>query len=378
MVTRLSPEVALELAHKTKRGKLKIFLGYAPGVGKTCAMLNEGKRRVKYGQNVMIGALDTHGRSGTEKAEEGIEIIPMKKVLYKGKELEILDVDSIIDKKPEVVLVDELAKTNPPCCSNKKRYEDILEILDAGINVLTTVNIQHIESLNLLTTNITRINVTETIPDEILEKADEVIVIDISPEELIRRVKEGKVFTDSLKNKSVKYFQKNALSALRELCLKVTANEVEDDLFSYLKSKNIISNWHVAERVLVIIDLDASARKLIIRGERMAKRFNSELFIMAPKCKYSKIFYKKYKKKNARLERLKAISEEVKGEFIVIKGSDYFIELKKFIEENFITCVIVGNKNQLKSKYINLIKMKMITRLIKESDNVEFHIIPVD
>ncbi|QAA33295.1 sensor histidine kinase KdpD [Clostridium manihotivorum] len=371
---RTSPELALKIAEGSYRGKLKIFLGYAPGVGKTYSMLNEAKRRIKYGQNVVIGYLETQNRADTEKNKEGIEQVPLKEIKYKGKIFYEPDVDRIIQLKPEVVLIDELAHSNPPSSKNKKRYQDVLEILSAGINVITTLNVQHIESLNFLTTNITRVDVSELVPYEVIDKADEVIVVDLPPEELIKRFREGKVFKEYYNSRIENYYNKNTLNALRSICLKAVAEEVDTDLYNYMKQKNINLNWHVAERIMVIIDSEAASRKLVVRGEKMAERFNSEIFVIY--IRETNLFNLGSSKLSQLELRLKTISERVGAKFLVVESKSYIKSLCKYISENYITFVIIGNNISFKKRFRSYFRMKMLTRLIKNTEGVEFHIIP--
>ncbi|GKU23745.1 sensor histidine kinase KdpD [Clostridium folliculivorans] len=373
--TRTSPEMALRIASKEKRGKLKIFLGYAPGVGKTYSMLNEAKRRIKYGQNVVIGYIEPHYRKDTEKNKQGIKEIPLKEIAYKGKIFYEPDIEKIIEYMPETVLIDELAHSNAPTSKNYKRYEDVLEILSKGINVLTTLNIQHIETLNFLAYNITRVDVSEIVPYEVVDNADEVIVVDVSPEELIKRLQEGKIFNNNYKNATENYFQKNTLNALRSICLKATADEVEDDLFSYMQQKNITLNWHVAERIMIFVDSEVSSQKLIIRGERMAKKFNSDLFVVYLK---RESFFDFTNSQNTSIEeRLKEVSESLGAKYFVIQEKEYIKTLYNFMKANYITFVLIGNSESIKGKFKNFIKMSMITKLIKKTDGVEFHIVPI-
>jgi two-component system sensor histidine kinase KdpD len=191
---RISPEEALEITTNQNRGCLKIFLGYAPGVGKTYAMLNEGNRRLKRGQDVVIGYVESHNREETDRQIDDLETVPRKKVEYNGVVMEEMDTAAVIERKPYIALVDELAHTNVPGSRNKKRYEDVEEILNTGINVISTLNIQHMESLNDVIRNITGIAVRETIPDYIVDKADEVVVLDITPDALQNRLKRGNVY----------------------------------------------------------------------------------------------------------------------------------------------------------------------------------------
>lgn len=251
---RLTPEEALKKYEKEKRGKLKIYLGYAPGVGKTYTMLREANIRVKRGEDICIGYLEPHDRKATLEQVGILETIPYKEIEYGNKKYSEVNIEEIIKRKPKIVLIDELAHTNIKGSKNKKRYEDILEILEAGINVNTTLNIQHIESLNDIVYTITGIEVREKIPDSIINIADEVEVIDISASGLEERLKRGEVYNLKVASAALKnFFRRGNLNALRELSLRRIAQEVDISLLEYMEDKNITTNWHTTERVLVLI-----------------------------------------------------------------------------------------------------------------------------
>ena len=267
------------------RGKLKIFIGYAPGVVKTYSMLNEGNRRFKRGQDVVAGYVEAHGREETDKQIGDLETIPLKEIEYNGAVMKEMNTEAIIARKPHIALIDELAHTNIPGSKYKKRYEDVEEILRHGINVITTMNIQHLESLNDVVRQITGITVRETIPDYIVERADEVVVIDITPNALQNRLQRGNIYKmekvpQALKN----FFRKGNLNALRELALRQTAEEVDEDLEEYMKEHGIRDTWRTVERVMVSISPSISAKKLIRRGARIAKRYKCEWVVVSVNC----------------------------------------------------------------------------------------------
>ncbi|HEX9062450.1 MAG TPA: sensor histidine kinase KdpD, partial [Clostridia bacterium] len=231
---RISPEEALKIANYQSRGRLKVFLGYAPGVGKTYTMLNEANRRLKRGKDIVIGYVESHQRIETDNQIAGLEIIPRKKIEYNGTVMEEMDTNAIIARKPQVVLVDELAHTNVPGSRYSKRYEDVEEILLHGIDVITTLNIQHLESLNDVIKEITGITVRETIPDRIVNQADEIVVVDLPPEALQKRLKRGSVYKLDKVDQALKnFFRKGNLNALREMALRQAAEEVDEDLLEY-------------------------------------------------------------------------------------------------------------------------------------------------
>src|SRR6201991_902379 len=228
--SRPSPDALLKQASQENpgRGRLKIFFGAAPGVGKTYEMLSQGRQRRLDNVDAVIGVVETHGRIETGLLTKGFETIPKKRILYKGQVLAEMDLDAILQRRPKLVLVDELAHTNAPGSRHAKRYLDVEELLSAGIDVYTTLNIQHVESLNDVVAQITRIRVRETLPDSFLDKADEIEVIDLTPEDLIERLREGKVYVRDQAQRALKhYFQPGNLTALRELALRRTAQRVD-------------------------------------------------------------------------------------------------------------------------------------------------------
>src|ERR1700720_266477 len=234
---RPSPEALLDAASKEGRGRLKIFLGAAPGVGKTYEMLQSAQAKRREGVDVIVGIVETHGRRETEALLTELEIIPRREVDYKGHRLAEMDIDAILKRRPELVLVDELAHSNAPGSRHPKRYMDAEELLEAGIDVDATLNIQHLESLNDVVAKITSVRVRETVPDSIIDRADDVEVVDLTPEDLIQRLKEGKVYVPQQAERAVRhYFQPGNLTALRELALRRTAQRVDDQMVSYMRA----------------------------------------------------------------------------------------------------------------------------------------------
>lgn len=373
---RISPEDALKIANSQNRGHLKIFIGYAPGVGKTYTMLNEGNRRLKRGQDIVIGYVEAHQREETDEQKGDLEIVPRKKIEYNGVTLEEMDTDAIIGRKPYTVLIDELAHTNVPGSKNKKRYEDVEEILNSGINVITTLNIQHMESLNDVVRQITGITVRETIPDSIVEKADEVVVVDITPSALQNRLKRGNVYNlekvpQALKN----FFRKGNLNALREIALRQTAEEVDEDLSEYMKEHGIRDTWQTVERVMVCISPSTSAKKLIRRGGRIAKRYKCEWIVVSVNC--TNLFAPKLTEKSAEmLEAHFKLAKQLGAEVITLTGKSVSGELSKFAEERHITQIIIGHATRTKLE--TMLRGSTVTKLLKKAKTIEIHVIPND
>jgi two-component system sensor histidine kinase KdpD len=276
---RPSPKALLETARREERlGRLRIFVGAAPGVGKTYEMLQQARARKKDGYDVVVGIVETHGRKETEVLLEGLKIIPRKPIEYRGQLLDEMDLDAIIARRPQIVLVDELAHTNAPGARHPKRYLDVEELLSHGINVYSTVNIQHIESLNDVVAQITHVRVRETVPDSIFDRADAVELVDLTPDDLIQRLKEGKVYVPRQAERALEHlFSPANLTALRELALRRTAERVDEQLLTEMQSRAIPGPWAAGERILVCISEDPRAAGLVRYAKRLADRLHGPL-----------------------------------------------------------------------------------------------------
>lgn len=373
-LNRTNPAKALEISNKQQRGHLKIFIGYAPGVGKTFAMLNEGNRRLKRGQDIIIGYLEAHERDETNEQVGDLPSIERKKLTYNGVQMVEMDTDAIIARNPQTALIDELAHTNVPGSKNSKRYEDVEEILAAGINVVTTLNIQHLESLNDVIKTITGITVRETIPDYIVEKADEIVMVDITPDALQNRLKRGNVYDSgkvplALKN----FFRKGNLNALREIALRHTAAEVDEELTEYMKDHGIKDNWSTVERIMVCISINSSAKKLIRRGARIAKRYKCEWTVVNVDC--TNIFAPKMTpKRQAILETHFLLARQLGAETVILTGKSVSDQLAQFAQEHHITQILIGHSNRTKLETI--LRGSTVTKLLKSLKNIEIHVIP--
>ncbi|MBC8063107.1 MAG: universal stress protein [Clostridiaceae bacterium] len=372
----ISPEDDLEITNKKATGNLKIFLGYAPGVGKTYSMLNEANRRSNRGQDVIIGYLETHGRAETEGQVSTLETIPRKKIQYNGVNLEEMNTEAIIARNPSVVLVDELAHTNITGSANKKRYEDVQELLDHGINVISTLNIQHLESLNDVIKQITGVTVIETIPDKIVDNAAEIVVVDITPDALQSRLKRGNVYKPENIDRALKnFFRKGNLNALREIALRQTAEGVDEDLEEYMKEHGIKDNWYTVERVLVCISASPSAKKLIRRGARIAKRNKCEWTVTDVNCTHFSA-PKLTKKDFELLQSHYKLAKQLGADIETLSGKSVSQELARFAEKKHITQIIIGHSRRTVLQ--TFLRGSTVSKLLMLLKDVEIHVIPND
>lgn len=278
---RPDPEALLALAGREGRGRLKVFLGAAPGVGKTYAMLAAARRLKAEGTDVVIGLVETHQRAETAALLEGQEILARKKIPYRGRELEEFDIDAALARRPALIVVDELAHTNAPESRHPKRWQDVEELLDAGLDVWTALNIQHLESLAEVVSKVTGVAVRETVPDRVLQRADDVVLVDITPDELIQRLHEGKVYLpETARRATQNFFTPRNLTALRELALRSTADRVDDQMADYLRQAAIEGPWETSDHLLVCIDADAQAETVVRTGGRLATRLNASWVVV--------------------------------------------------------------------------------------------------
>ena len=372
---RLTPEEALNIYNQQSRGTLKIFLGYAPGVGKTYAMLNEANRRLRYGQNIVIGYVENHGREETDQQIGSLDVLPRRKITYNGVEMSELDVDAVLQRKPETVLIDELAHTNVPGSKNKKRYEDVLEILAQGINVISTLNIQHLESLNDVVFQITGIRVNETLPDKILQQADEVVVVDLTPDALQNRMRRGSVYKAEKVPQALKnFFRKGNLNALRELVLRQAAEDVDEELDAYMKREGIKDNWHTVERLMVCVSSSPNAKKLIRRGARIANRYKCEWYVVSVNSTRL-LFGNESNEDKKMLLSHEQLAKQLGAEMVYLNGRSVSETLATYANEKHITQIVMGQSSRTKVE--TFFRGSTINKLIKMVRNVEIHLIPI-
>jgi two-component system, OmpR family, sensor histidine kinase KdpD len=365
------PEEWLEVASPPQkaRGIFKLFLGYAPGVGKTFSMLSEAIRRKKRGEDVVIGVVETHGRKGIEDLLSEIEAVPRKKIEYKGTVFEEMDVDAILTRHPEVALVDELAHTNIPGSKHRKRYEDIQALLAAKIDVISTLNIQHIESIAPVVRSITGITVRETVPDWVPLTATETVMVDLTPEALQNRMKRGDVYSSEKVERSLKnFFRRGNLIALRELALRQVAEQVDRSLESYMEAQDIRKNWAVRERMAVCISSNPSGQYLIARAARMARRMDAELYVVHVDREFG------LKKANQpALDANLRFAESLGAQVIRLKGPSVADSVADFVRSKHVTQVIFGRAPVRDwRKYLYL---SAVHRFLRESPAVDVHIV---
>lgn len=329
----------LDLIQKSRRGKFKIYIGMSAGVGKTYRMLQETHSLLKNGIDVKIGYIETHNRQETHELLAGLPVIPRRKLFYKGKELEEMDVQAIISLRPEVVIVDELAHTNIEGSPNEKRWQDVFEILDAGINVISAVNIQHIESLNEEVKNITKIEVQERIPDLVLAQADEVVNIDLTADELINRLKEGRIYPqDKIQTALNNFFQSDHILQLRELALKEVASQVNRKVETEVIRPNVMKH----ERFMACISSNEKTAKNVIRKTaRLANYYHSKwyvLYVETPLENPNKIALNKQR----HLINNFKLATELGAEIIKIKNTSIAKSIIDQVEQRKITTVCIG------------------------------------
>jgi two-component system, OmpR family, sensor histidine kinase KdpD len=365
------PEEWLEVASPPQktRGIFKLFLGYAPGVGKTYSMLSEAMRRKSRGEDVVIGVVETHGRKSIAELAAQLEKIPRKKIEYKGTIFEEMDVDAILARKPEVVLVDELAHTNIPGSKHRKRYEDVQELLAAKIDVVSTLNIQHIESIAPTVRSITGIIVRETVPDWVPLTATETVMVDLTPEALLNRMRRGDVYSAEKVERSLKnFFRRGNLIALRELALRQVAEQVDRSLESYMEAQDIRKNWGVRERMAVCVSGNPAGQYLIARAARMARRMDAELYVIH----VDREFGPKEPSQSALAANLR-FAENLDAQVVRLKGRSVADTVAEFVRSKHITQVIFG-RTAVRDwrKYLYL---SAVHRFLRESPTVDVHIV---
>jgi two-component system sensor histidine kinase KdpD len=370
---RPDPDALLKEIEKndTKKGRLKIFLGYAPGVGKTYAMLNDAHVLKKRGVDVVAGIVETHKRAETDALLSGLEIIPRKSIEYKGLLVSEMDLDAILKRHPAVVLVDELAHTNIEGSRHPKRYQDIEELLEQGIDVHTTVNIQHFESMNDAVAKITGVRMQETLPDTFFDRTDEVQVVDIPWEELVQRLKEGKVYFPAQAQRAIEnFFQQGNLFALRELMLSLVARKMDSELINYMRAKAIAGPWPAKEKLVVCIADSPYAKQLIRKAYAIAKDVHAEwyaLYVLPTGLTEPSGRAKVY------LTDALNLAEELGAKIMTLSGNEVAEEIIRFARENNITRIVIGKP--LRPTIVEFFKRSPVSRLLRAAGDFELHLI---
>lgn len=370
-LARPSPEALLAAARREERGRLKIFLGAAPGVGKTYEMLMSGRARRSDGVDVVIGVVETHGRAETEALVDGFEIVARRQIDYRGQVLGEMDLDAILARRPGLVLVDELAHSNAIGSRHPKRYMDVEELLARGIDVYSTLNIQHVESLNDIVAQITRIQVRETVPDRVIDEADEVEIIDITPADLIQRLNTGKVYREATARRAVEnYFSPGNLTALRELALRRTAQRVDEQLLHHMQAHAISGPWAAGERVLVCLDHGRNGAGLVRYARRQADRLRAPWTVLHLETPRSSAASEEEKDRLAAAMRL---AEQLGGETAVLPGLHPARDILAYAAENNVTHIVVGRPG--KPRWRQMLQGSVTTDLVREAGNVAVHVV---
>lgn len=367
---RKTPEDWLLAGEAEKeRGRFKVFLGYAPGVGKTFSMLSEGLRRRGRGEDVVIGIVETHGRSGTAELAGKLEQVPRREMEYKGTVFSEMDVDAVLARAPQIALIDELAHTNIEGSRFAKRYEDVLLLLERKIDVLSTVNIQHVESLAPRVEALTGISVREQVPDWVLDRADEIVISDLTPEALVTRMRRGDIYpAERVERSLANFFRRGNLIALRELALQRVTRAVDRTLDDYVKRKRLGSQWTVAEKVAVCISANPQARDLIARGVRLAQALDAELYVLHVTSE---------RDQDADRSRTLQASVQFAGnlgaQIVQLSGKDTARITASYIREHRITQAIVGRSatHGLRS-YLYYFALQ---KFMAEAPHVDLHIV---
>ncbi len=365
-----TPEQWLEeTAPEKKAGIFKLFLGYAPGVGKTYNMLSEGIRRNSRGEEVVLGLVETHGRRGIAELASQLEAVPRRQMKYKGANFEEMDVDAILARKPQVVLVDELAHTNIEGSKHPKRYEDVMELLDAKIDVISTMNVQHVESVTPLVYNITGVRVRETVPDWVMQRVNEIVLTDLTPEALQTRMRRGDIYPVDRAEKALGHFFRPAnLMALRELALQQVTRAVDRSLESALETEHFAHPVAIHERFGVCISSNPAAQYLIARAARMAQRTDAELYVI-----YVDIGVDETPERQRSLAQNVRFAEDLGAHVVRTQGKAVAAAVAQVVREKHITQVVFGRSAQTGWK--RYLYLSAIHRFLRDAPPVDVHIV---
>jgi two-component system sensor histidine kinase KdpD len=380
MEQRPDPDKLLEQLKEdeksARRGRLKIFLGYAAGVGKTYAMLEAARQRNAEGVDIAIGYIETHKRVETERIAQGLEIIPRKVIEYHGVTLTEMDVDAVLVRRPKLALVDELAHSNAPGSRHLKRYLDVEELLEAGIDVYTTLNIQHLESLNDVVAQITGVSVRETIPDRVIDEANEIELIDLPPEELLTRLREGKVYVPDQAARAIQdFFRKGNLTALREMTMRRAAERVDDQMRSYMETQAIAGPWAAAEHIMVCISPNPLGERLVRSARRLADELKAEWIAVYVQTPHDSTLPQDKRDSAARSLRL---AEELGARTVVLPSNASPRALAytviNFAHKNNVTKIVAGKP--MRPRWMELMRGSFVDELIHRSGDIDVYVVP--
>jgi two-component system sensor histidine kinase KdpD len=359
------------------RGHLKVFLGMAAGVGKTVRMLDEGRGELEAGRDVIVGLLETHGREGTQQRADGLERLPRRRVMYRGTTFEDLDLPAVLTRRPELVLIDELAHTNAPGLEHAKRFEDVDEILDAGIDVLSTMNVQHLESLNDKIAELSGVRVRETVPDTVLRRADEIVLVDVTPEALLERLRAGKVYpVERIDAALNNFFRVENLSALRETALRQVAESVEErrtdvDEAVGTREERLDAGMAqaVGERLLALVEPYAGAQRLVRRAWRSAQRLGAPLDLLW----VTRPGHEPDAEQERSLHALRQLASILGATFLIEEGDDVAQTAARVIEERGTTYVLLGVARRARG--LARLREPLAIRIVHESPGVDVRIV---
>jgi two-component system, OmpR family, sensor histidine kinase KdpD len=368
---RPDPDALLAAFRRETAGRLKVFLGAAPGVGKTYAMLQNARRLKDEGVDVVIGLVETHGRAETSALVDGLEVLPRREIDYHGRTLEEFDLDAALARKPKLIVVDELAHTNAPDSRHPKRWQDVQELLDAGIGVWTALNIQHLESLADVVSRITGVAVRETVPDRVLREAADVVLVDLTPEELIQRLNDGKVYVpEAARRATQSFFTPGNLTALRELALRRTADRVDDQMVDYLREKAIEGPWAASERLFACVGPDEVSERVVRRASQLATGLNADWTAVTVET----IGQAADAKRANRLAKVFGLAERLGGQTMRLQGSDYPTEILRLAARENVTQIVLG---QSRAGLLRRIFGRSLPEaLMRHAGGIEIHIVP--
>jgi two-component system, OmpR family, sensor histidine kinase KdpD len=375
---RQRPEDFLELLDRAKRGRLKVFIGSAAGVGKTYQMLEEAHTLKRRGVDVVLAFVETHGREETAALIDGLEVIPRKRIQYKGVTVEEMDLDAVLARRPQVAIVDELAHTNAPFCKNKKRYQDVLDLLEAGINIICAFNVQHLESLNDLVKQATRVVVRELVPDSIVRRADQVVDIDLAVEDLIDRLRAGKIYApDKIPRALENFFQPEKLAVLREIALREVAESVDRTVSSNVAADDAARKAAASERVMVCLPTRPPPHGVLLlrQGSRLAGRLNTDWFVAHVETK-SEAGHRI----DATLQRYLLDDEQrardLGAEVIRLRSEKPVEALLEFARDHGVRHIVVGRSH--KPWWRRMLGQSPVFRLVTEAAGFDLHIVSLE